>query len=116
MSTSAPQAIAVTGMAWATPLGDDLDGVWRRLCACETGLVPVPHTAKLRNELAAAAPSVPLEGTASDRMTALGLPALRRALDQAGCDPADADVQIVLGTSLGAFLEGEPGSAPLQAW
>lgn len=108
--------IAVTGMAWATPLGDDLDGVWRRLCAGESGLVPVPHAAKLRNDLAAAVPSLPLQGAASDRMTALGLPVLRRALDQAGCDPADPDVQLVLGTSLGAFLEGEPGSAPLSAW
>jgi 3-oxoacyl-[acyl-carrier-protein] synthase II len=108
--------IAVTGLAWTTPLGDDLTAVWRRLCAGETGLLPVPHAARLKNDLAAAAPSVPFEGTTAERMTAMGLPALRRALDQAGCDPRDADVQLVLGTSLGAFLEGEPGSAPLPAW
>ena len=44
---SASAAIAVTGIAWSTPLGDDLDAVWRRLCAGETGLVPgepAPHS------------------------------------------------------------------------
>jgi 3-oxoacyl-[acyl-carrier-protein] synthase II len=103
-------------MAWTTPLGDDLDGVWRRLLAGETGLLPVPHTPKLRNSLAAAVHSVPLDLPAAERMTAIGLPALRRVLAAASCDPADPDVQLVLGTSLGAFLEGEPESAPLQAW
>jgi 3-oxoacyl-[acyl-carrier-protein] synthase II len=49
-------------------------------------------------------------------MTALGLPALRRVLAQSKRDAADPDVLLVLGTSLGAFLEGEPESAPLHAW
>jgi 3-oxoacyl-[acyl-carrier-protein] synthase II len=109
--------IAVTGLSWTTPLGDDLDAVWGRLCAGESGLVPIDAGGtRLRNTLAAAAPSVPFEGTAAERMTAMGLPALRRALDQAACDPADPDTLLVLGTSLGAFLEGEPGSAPLSHW
>jgi 3-oxoacyl-[acyl-carrier-protein] synthase II len=114
--TEASERIAVTAMAWTTPLGDDLDGVWRRLCAGETGIVPVPAAARVRNDLAAVVPSVPFEGTASDRMTALGLPALRRVLAAAGCDGAEGDLRLVLGTSLGAFLEGEPGSSPLFAW
>jgi 3-oxoacyl-[acyl-carrier-protein] synthase II len=114
MTLSSP--IAVTGMAWTTALGDDLDVVWRRLLAGETGLVPVPHTARLRNALAAAVPSEPLDVPAAARMTALGLPVLRRAMAAAGRDAADPDVQLVLGTSLGAFLEGEPESAPLHLW
>ncbi len=119
-------SIAVTAFAWSTPLGDDLDGVWRRLCAGETGLVPIPHTAhgggaahaaaRLRNDHAGAVPSLPLDAPAAERMTALGLPPLRRVLAEAGCDPAQPDVLLVLGTSLGAFLEGEPSSAPLHAW
>ncbi|APR84481.1 3-oxoacyl-[acyl-carrier-protein] synthase, KASII [Minicystis rosea] len=112
MMTSWP--IAVTGMAWTTALGDDLDAVWQRLLAGETGLRPIPHTARLRNALGAVCESAPLEWAASDRMTALGLPALRRALARAECDAQG--VQMVLGTSLGAFLEGEPGSAPLHHW
>jgi 3-oxoacyl-[acyl-carrier-protein] synthase II len=115
MISSAP--LAVTGIAWTTPLGDDLDAVWRRLLAAETGLAPVPHAARLRNDLAAVVPGVALDLPASERMTAIGLPALRRALAASGCDPADDDVQLVLGTSLGAFLEGpSSGAPPLHAW
>lgn len=114
MLASSP--IAITGMAWTTALGDDLDAVWKRLLAGETGLVQVPHTVRLRNALGAAVASTPLDAPAGDRMTALALPPLRRALAAAGRDAGDPDVQIVLGTSLAAFLEGEPSSAPLHAW
>jgi 3-oxoacyl-[acyl-carrier-protein] synthase II len=116
MSADASIPIAITAFAWSTPLGDDLDAVWRKLCAAETGLVPVPHPGRLRNELAGAVPSVPLDAPAAERMTTIGLPPLQRVLAQAGCDPAQTDVLLVLGTSLGAFLEGEPESAPLHAW
>jgi 3-oxoacyl-[acyl-carrier-protein] synthase II len=114
MVTSPP--IAVTGMAWTTALGDDLDAVWQSLLAGETGLLPVPHTVRLKSPLAAAVLSVPLDAPASERMMALGPPALSRALAAAGRGAADPDVLLVLGTSLGAFLEGEAGSAPLHAW
>jgi 3-oxoacyl-[acyl-carrier-protein] synthase II len=40
--------------------------------------------------------------------------AILRALERAACDPRDPGVQIVFGTSLGAFLEGE--ARPLHAW
>jgi 3-oxoacyl-[acyl-carrier-protein] synthase II len=105
-------AIAVTGMAWTTALGDDLDGVWRRLLAGETGLAPVAHDVRLRNGLAAACASPPLDAPASARMIGLALPTLRRALGRVD----GSDVQLVLGTSLGAFLEGEAESAPLHRW
>lgn len=110
--------IAVAGMAWTTALGDELDAVWRRLLAAETGLVSVPHppNVRLRNVLGAACGSPPLDLPAGQRMTELALPALRRALDVSGCDLTRADAALVLGTSLGAFLEGEPDSAPLSAW
>jgi 3-oxoacyl-[acyl-carrier-protein] synthase II len=112
MNASTP--IAVTGMAWTTALGDDLEAVWARLCAGETGLAPIPHAHRLRNDLGAACPDPPLDQPAGARLTALGLSALRRALASAGCDAAGAT--LVLGTSLGAFLEGEPASAPLHHW
>ncbi|MFT3774346.1 MAG: beta-ketoacyl synthase N-terminal-like domain-containing protein [Minicystis sp.] len=112
MISSSP--IAITGMAWSTALGDDLDAVWQRLLACETGLAPVPHTPRLRNSLGAACASPSLDLPAAERMTAIGVPTLRRALADAGRDAAGA--HMVLGTSLGAFLEGEPDSAPLNKW
>lgn len=108
--------IAVTGIAWTTALGDDLDAVWKRLLAGETGLVPVPHTARLKSSLGAVCASVSLDLPACDRMTALALPALDRALADAGCDARGERTLMVLGTSLGAFLEGEPDSAPLHEW
>jgi 3-oxoacyl-[acyl-carrier-protein] synthase II len=120
MTSSAP--ISITGIGWTTPLGDDLDAVWQRLLAGETGLVEIPHTARLLNGLGAAvAPGLlgshlPADAPADQRMTAMALPALYRALAAAGRDLKEPDVQLVLGTSLGAFLEGEPGSAPLDAW
>ena len=98
MISSAP--ISITGFGWTTPLGDDVDAVWRRLLAGETGLVEIPHTARLLNGLGApVAPEL-----------------LGEHLAAAGRDLKDPDVQLVLGTSLGAFLEGEPESAPLDAW
>src|SRR5581483_4233780 len=86
--------IAVTGMAWTTALGDDLSAVWSRLLAAETGLLPVPHIVRLRSSLAGvAAGSPPLDAPAGDRMTALALPALQRALAAAGRDATDPDVR-----------------------
>lgn len=116
MKSSSP--IAVTGFAWSTALGDDLDGVWERMLAAETGLVPVPPPpgVRIKNSLAAACAAPPLDLPACDRMTALALPALDRALAAAGCDARGDRTALVLGTSLGAFLEGEPDSAPLNKW
>lgn len=112
-------SIAVTGMAWSTALGDDLDAVFQRLLKGETGLVALPPMDRVKNTLAALVPSPsapPLDEPAADRMLAIGLPALRRAIAAAGIDPADPETVFVFGTSLGAFLEGEPQSAPLHAW
>ncbi len=37
---SAPR-IVVTGTGWITPLGHDIEGVWRRLLAAESGMAPI---------------------------------------------------------------------------
>ncbi|HEY3818893.1 MAG TPA: beta-ketoacyl-[acyl-carrier-protein] synthase family protein [Polyangiaceae bacterium] len=106
--------IAVTAMTWTTALGDDLHAVWQRLLAGETGFSHVPCKGSVRNDLVAPVPGVPLELPAADRMTKIGLPALRRALAEAERDARDPGVTLVLGTSLGAFLEDQ--SPPLHAW
>jgi 3-oxoacyl-[acyl-carrier-protein] synthase II len=33
--------VAITGMAWVTPLGHDLEQVWQRILRCETAMAPV---------------------------------------------------------------------------
>jgi 3-oxoacyl-[acyl-carrier-protein] synthase II len=102
-------------MGWTTPLGDDLDRVWRRLLAGETGMIPVPSPVPLRNNLAAVVPDVPLDRPAAARMSALAVPAARRALDHAGRKSAGG-VRLVLGTSYGSYLDDDPPEATAHAW
>ena len=33
--------VVVTGMGWVTPLGHDIDGVWKRLMNSESGMGPI---------------------------------------------------------------------------
>ncbi len=38
---SSARRVVVTGMGWITPLGHDVDGVWRRLMQSESGMGPI---------------------------------------------------------------------------
>ena len=106
--------IAVTGMAWLTALGDDLESVWRALLAGKSGLKPVPFSGRLRNELAGKA----IDGDAppAERLVKIACRTIRRALSSAGREPDDPDVQLVLGTSLGAFLDDPAARESLSGW
>ena len=33
--------VVITGMGWITPLGNDLDSVWARMCNSESGIAPI---------------------------------------------------------------------------
>jgi 3-oxoacyl-[acyl-carrier-protein] synthase II len=101
-------------MTWTTALGDDLQAVWQRLLAGESGLTHVPCRGSVRNDLVATVSGVPLDLPAAERMVAIGLPTLRRAMAEAERDARQPGVQLVLGTSLGAFLEDQ--APPLHAW
>jgi 3-oxoacyl-[acyl-carrier-protein] synthase II len=107
-------SISVTGMSWITALGDDLDGVWQALLAGQTGFKPVAHPGKLRNNLAAAA--MDQEIPPAERLTQLTCRALTKALAAAGRKASDPDVQLVLGTSLAAFLDDAPSRQSLSGW
>ena len=96
----------MTGLAWTTPLGDDLDGVWRRLLDGASGLRATPCGYPLRSPLAGTVPGPP--GPATARQVDLAAATIRAAGERAGVDPADPAVRLVLGTSFGAALD-EPG-------
>jgi 3-oxoacyl-[acyl-carrier-protein] synthase II len=105
-------APVVTGMAWSTPLGTDLDGVWDRLCAGATGVAPVDSPHQLRSQLAAVDPSVPYRPeAAAERQVTLAERTLAAAFADAGLAAEDPRALLVLGTSFGADLDG-----PMLDW
>jgi 3-oxoacyl-[acyl-carrier-protein] synthase II len=105
----------VTGMAWATPLGDSLDSVWELMLSGKTGIAPVPHQARLRNNLAAQMRDPDPAMPPADRLHQLACRTVRAALKSAGREPTDPGTLLILGTSLGTYLEGRPDDS-LYAW
>ena len=35
------ERVVITGMGWVTPLGTDLDTVWNKLIAADSGMAPI---------------------------------------------------------------------------
>ena len=106
--------IAVTGMAWLTALGDDLDSVWQALLEGKSGIRPVAYTGRLRNLLAA--PAMDAEIPPSERLVKMACATIRKALASANREPGDPQVRLVLSTSLGAYLDEDASRAPLSGW
>ncbi|MFC4032313.1 beta-ketoacyl synthase N-terminal-like domain-containing protein [Streptomyces polygonati] len=103
-----PGPAVVTGMAWSTPLGDDLHEVWERLCSGSSGVAPVPSPYRLRTELAAVVPAPayrPGGAEAWERQVALAARTMAAALKDAGLSADDPRLTLVLGTSFGAQLD-----------
>jgi 3-oxoacyl-[acyl-carrier-protein] synthase II len=97
---------AVTGMAWTTALGSDLDGVWQALLSGATGVTPVPSEHPLRNEHAAVVADLPADPV--PRQYELGARTLRAAVADAGLDVTDPRLRLVVGTSYGSHLDVPP--------
>jgi len=108
------QRIAITGMAWLTALGDDLEPVWQALLAGKSGMRPVAYNGRLRNLLAA--PAMDERIPASERLVRMACATIRKALASANREPGDSDVRYVLSTSLGAYLDEEASCNPLSGW
>jgi 3-oxoacyl-[acyl-carrier-protein] synthase II len=106
---------AVTAMAWTTPLGNSLAGVWELLLAGKTGLRPVSYAAgRFRNDLAGAVTGPYAELEPRERLHRMTCDTLAEALRSAGRQPSDADIRLVIGTSLGTFLEDSPHRSTYQ--
>ena len=97
-----------------TALGDDLESVWQALLAGRTGLRQVPFVGRIRNELAAPIQNCDL--APAERLVKMASGTIRRALAAAGRQAEDSDVQLVLGTSLGAFLDDDESRDSLSGW
>lgn len=111
---TSPTDILVTGLAWTTPLGDSLDGVWSRLLAGDSGLTEAPSEFPLRTSVAGIVPEVAWDLSPVERQVELAARTLAAACADAAVDPADPDLRIVLGTSYGPHVDG--AAAPLDAW
>jgi 3-oxoacyl-[acyl-carrier-protein] synthase II len=106
--------VAVTGLAWSTPLGDGLDEVWQRLLAGECGLRPTTTPQALRSDLAGIVDSVAFDQPVRVRQVALAEQTLREAFRSAGLSTMDDCVRMVCGTSYGPDLD-DPSST-LDSW
>jgi 3-oxoacyl-[acyl-carrier-protein] synthase II len=84
------------------------------LLAGQSGLRKVPFSGRLRNELAAPAMNESLGP--SERLVTMACQTIRRALASAGRTPQDPNIQLVLGTSLGDFLDDQHSRASLSGW
>jgi 3-oxoacyl-[acyl-carrier-protein] synthase II len=104
--------LAITGMAWSTPLGDGLDEVWDLLCSGACGIVAVPSPHQLRTYLAATV-AQPAYGMAEpeERQVELAARTIAAAFRDAGLEPGDPRVELVCGTSFGAQLDADPADS-----
>lgn len=104
----------VTGMAWTTALGSDLDGVWQALLSGTTGVAPVTSDHPLRNDHAAVLPDLPVDLDPVRRQHEAGSRSLRAAVSDAGLDLTDPRLRLVAGTSYGSHLDVPSGG--LDRW
>ncbi len=104
----------VTGMAWSTALGSDLDEVWQALLSGATGVTAVPSAHPLRNEQAAVVADLPMDLDPVQRQYDLGARTLRAAVADAGLDVTDPRLRLVVGTSYGSHLDVPPDG--LDRW
>ncbi|MFB9902334.1 beta-ketoacyl synthase N-terminal-like domain-containing protein [Allokutzneria oryzae] len=105
-------AVCVTGMGWTTALGDDIDGVWRRLVKGDSGIRELAPDARGRPRWAATLPGA--GGPATERQVSLAASTASLALADAGCGAEAVDV-LVLGSSLGPHLDDACEESP-HAW
>ncbi|KTS76473.1 beta-ketoacyl synthase [Pseudomonas oryzihabitans] len=112
---SRPVEAWVTGMAWSTALGDDLEGVWQNLLAGRSGIHPVDLPLALRSPLASPLPDLAATLPLPERQHRLTVTTLRRALQDAGLAHDTTKVIPVLATSYAHHLD-VPETTSLSQW
>jgi 3-oxoacyl-[acyl-carrier-protein] synthase II len=109
---------AVTGVGVVTCLGDNMDEVWQRLFAGESGLRPITlfDASRSRSQLGGEVPDV-ASSSGLERMSRLMEQAMRDALQEAGICATDlqgARAAVIAGTSLGHLFENASGPVVLD--
>ena len=113
--------VVITGLGWATSLGLDVDGVWSRLLAGQSGIVPIRrwdpsgHSAKIAGELTdwEGGPHIEAkEAKRLDRFAQFALHSAIEAVADAGIDPAAEDPYrcgVIIGSGIGGMESFEVG-------
>ncbi|HEY7120435.1 MAG TPA: beta-ketoacyl-ACP synthase II [Tepidisphaeraceae bacterium] len=121
--------VVITGMGWITPMGHDVEGVWRRLLNAESGIertsifdastFPTTFSAEVKNfRLGEHIPEIEQHKDAG-RNTQFALAACAQAWRLAGLDAAQLDldrVGIYLGSGEGSLDFDTYTTAALASW
>src|SRR6476620_400545 len=121
--------VVITGMGWITPMGHDVEGVWRRLLGGESGIerttlfdastFPTTFGAEVKNfRLADHLPDIEQHKDAG-RNTQFALAACLQAWKAARLDAAELDldrVGIYLGSGEGSLDVDAYTTAALASW
>lgn len=110
--------ILVTGMAWHTALGNDIEGVWQRLLNGDSGITALESDYLIKSKMAAAMP-----GKHSIDIRKKIKKITREAINAAAAD-AHLDLEenaqnifLIVGTSFGSRLDDEKScTEPLDQW